>query len=378
MFLLGVKGASTEETAAFCQRLMERSVTASSGIGFCHLPHVNENFDQDFTKLHTSKATIILAGGVIAVASDEAPQVADYSSTRIMKLLKAQLPSYMIPSLVEVLQQIPLSANGKVDRKQLRAISTKLIGTSEDIFEPLESQEEHSMAAIWADVLGVESGTLHKNSSFFELGGHSLLAIRLQTSIEKVFSVRAALRLVFENPTLSKMTAAVLQLEHVTLELDETNDDLMGERVQQDLDPDAPFSLTPIQQAYLLGRSKMFTLGGVSTHSYMELEAARTMTVERLEELINALVTRHGSLRLIFDEEDQTQRVIPLDEISPYKIDYIDLSEESDSSMATEVLRSIRDELSHQVIPANRWPLFDIRATRTTAEHMIIHISIGE
>ncbi|KDQ19977.1 hypothetical protein BOTBODRAFT_125510 [Botryobasidium botryosum FD-172 SS1] len=374
-FLLGVRSSSVEDAAAFCQRLMESAVATSSNLGFCHIPHVNGNFDHDFAKMHSSKASIILAGGVIAAPVDESPQVADYPSARITKLLKAQLPSYMIPAFVEVVQHIPLSANGKVDRKQLRAISTKLTTTNDDVFEPLEGTAEQTMAAIWAEVLGVDLVTLHKNSSFFELGGHSLLAIRLQTSIEKAFRVRAALRLIFEHPTLSKLTGAVLQLERVTLELDETNDEL-GDRLEQDLDPDAPFSLTPIQQAYLLGRSKMFTLGGVSTHSYMELQAASTMTVDKLERLINALVTRHGALRLVFDEEEQTQRVLSLDSVPTYKVDYIDLSEEKDSNMATEVLGSIRDELSHQVLPASQWPLFDIRATRTSQEEMTIHLSI--
>ncbi|WP_043820005.1 phosphopantetheine-binding protein, partial [Delftia sp. RIT313] len=83
------------------------------------------------------------------------------------------LPDYMVPSAIVVLDALPLTANGKVDRKALPEPETA--GAQE--YEAPQGELEEALARIWAEVLGVQR--VGRHDSFFELGGHSLLALKL-------------------------------------------------------------------------------------------------------------------------------------------------------------------------------------------------------
>jgi amino acid adenylation domain-containing protein len=120
-----------------------------------------------------------------------------------------------------------------------------------------------------------------------------------------------------------------------------------------------PFPLTDIQQAYWIGRQREMEMGGVSAHSYMEF-ASRTLDVERFETAWRRLIDRHDMLRAVM-LPDGRQRVLP--EVPPFRVPETDLR----GRPAAEVeqhLAAVREEMSHQVLPADRWPLFELRATR--------------
>ncbi len=123
-----------------------------------------------------------------------------------------------------------------------------------------------------------------------------------------------------------------------------------------------PFPLTEIQQAYWLGRGTAFALGGVSTHLYWELRCPR-LDLARLEAAWQAVVERHGMLRAIVLPEGQQQI---LAEVPSYKIAALDLRDRP-AAAGAEAMAAVRDELSHQVVTSDRWPLFEIRATRLPA-----------
>lgn len=132
-----------------------------------------------------------------------------------------------------------------------------------------------------------------------------------------------------------------------------------------------PFPLTAIQQAYLLGRAGLFDLGDVSTHFYLELDHD-DLDLDRLTAALRHLIDRHDMLRAVFTEDGQ-QRVLP--DVPPYDIGTIDLRGANPERVA-EVLRATRDEMSHQVMPADRWPLFDVRATQLDDRHTRLHVSL--
>lgn len=133
-----------------------------------------------------------------------------------------------------------------------------------------------------------------------------------------------------------------------------------------------PFPLTRIQQAYWVGRGNpdSFELGGVSAHVYFETDG-QGLDLARLEWAWNTLVRRHGMLRAVVDADGQ-QRVLP--DVPEYRVSVADLSAASAAEFDAHI-ESVRAELAQYVAPADRWPLFEIRATRRSDDRLRLHIS---
>ncbi len=120
----------------------------------------------------------------------------------LREFLKQKLPGYMVPSHFVTLERLPLSPNGKVDRRALLAparAEEDRAGESGAPRNPIERQ----LARIWEQVLGVQP--IGVRQSFFDLGGHSLLGVRLFAQIEKVFGCRLPLATLFTAPTIAEL-----------------------------------------------------------------------------------------------------------------------------------------------------------------------------
>ncbi|WP_051406967.1 non-ribosomal peptide synthetase [Nocardia sp. CNY236] len=131
-----------------------------------------------------------------------------------------------------------------------------------------------------------------------------------------------------------------------------------------------PFPLTDVQTAYLMGRRHRYAYGGIACHMYVEVEYDDLDPV-RLERAWNRLIARHDMLRAVIDE-DGSQRVLP--EVPPYRIAYTDLRM-SEATSVERFLTTVRDELGHQQIDTSRWPLFELRLTRTP-DGAVLHVSV--
>ena len=233
---------------------------------------------------------------------------------------------------------------------------------------PPADDDERTVAAIWEGALGIAGIGVHDD--FFELGGHSLLATQITAQVRAAFGVDASLRGLFETPTVAGLAAVARRLR------EESAGEAAGEPVPLPaVVPDParrhePFPLTDVQQAYWVGRTGAFELGEVGTHIYMEIDT-HEVDIARMERAWQRLVDRHDMLRAVVDPDGQ-QRILA--EVPPYRIQVRDLRGRDGGEQALG-LAEVRQAMSHQVLPSDRWPLFEVRATRLDGERTRFHIS---
>jgi surfactin family lipopeptide synthetase A len=130
------------------------------------------------------------------------------TTKEIREFLKQRLPEYMLPSAYIILKAFPLTSNGKIDRRALKAPNLEEL--RQNTFVASRNPTEEIIARIIANVLGLEQIGIHDN--FFELGGHSLLAIRVVSRISETFTTDIPLRRLFESPTVAELAQLITNL----------------------------------------------------------------------------------------------------------------------------------------------------------------------
>ena len=215
--------------------------------------------------------------------------------------------------------------------------------------EPLEE----IIAEKVADILRIDKDTLDRTANLLELGLDSLLALDLFQYLEKTTGLTVKHSLLFENPSIAALTAALTNSQS-------TKEDLP----QITPDPDHaydPFPLMSMQNAYWVGRTRAVVLGNVSCHVYLELES-KNLNIPAFEHAWQKTIERHDMLRAIILESGE-QRILP-------KVpDFVIQIHENADRLA------IREEMSHEVRTAKEWPLFAVAITKSH-DCTVIHISL--
>ena len=313
------------------------------------------------SRLATEAAVVDMADGsgdkylCAYVVPEEGHKVQD-----IRKYLEGELPGYMVPSRFVQLEKMPVSPNGKLDRKLLPAPDA-WSGENAEYTAPGNETEE-KLAAIWQELLGIKRIGIH--DSFFEKGGHSLTVIRLHSRLQKEFGVDISFNDLFEMNTIAMQAEMILNSEVCDL----------GE-IYPEITPDTenlhkPFPLTEVQTAYLIGRDESFEMGGTSTHAYMEYET--NLDIERLNKSLQRVIDRHGMLRTII-HEDGTQQI--LQGKLEYRIEVLDLTG-CDTDTRQQYIKNERSRMSHFIFKTDQWPLFEIKAFKLDNNTNYLFISM--
>ena len=126
----------------------------------------------------------------------------EINEEQLREYLQERLPRYMLPSKFVILESLPKTPNGKVDRKALPEPQQGEVKSRKP-----QSETEEMVAAIWAQVMQLDQVGVEEN--FFSLGGHSLLAMQVMSRIRQVFAVELQLRSFLENPTVAALALLV-------------------------------------------------------------------------------------------------------------------------------------------------------------------------
>jgi amino acid adenylation domain-containing protein len=125
---------------------------------------------------------------------------------QLRSFLMESLPDYMVPSTFMFLEKLPVTPNGKLDRRALPSLD-RIDRSIERDFVPPSSDLEKIIADVWREVLGLSRVGVYDN--FFELGGHSLLATQVTSRLQKLLQLKIPLSVVFEAPTISQLAGRI-------------------------------------------------------------------------------------------------------------------------------------------------------------------------
>jgi FkbM family methyltransferase len=127
----------------------------------------------------------------------------------VRRWMRERVPEHMVPQAWVLLDELPLTANGKIDRKALPLPGSSTGEAHRPPRVAPRTPDEERLARLWSELLGVEA--VGVNESFFDLGGHSLLAVRLIARIEDELGVRLPVLALFREPTIERLSARLRQ-----------------------------------------------------------------------------------------------------------------------------------------------------------------------
>jgi amino acid adenylation domain-containing protein len=290
-------------------------------------------------------AYLVPAGGAAAPAPAE-----------LRALLRETLPDYMVPSAYVALDRLPLSPNGKVDRKQLPA--PPALGERAPFVAP-RTPAEASLAAIWAEVLSVDE--VGADDDFFALGGHSLLATRVVSRVRAAFGVELPMRALFEAPTVAALAARIDGL--------------------QSSDAGGLPAVTPVARTGALplsfAQERLWFLDRLQPGSAFyniptALRLSGALQVAALERALGEVVRRHEALRTTFREVADA----PVQVIAPFagfSLPVEDLSALAAAEREAELRRLAMEEAARP-FDLEQGPLFRATLLRLGAEEHVLLI----
>jgi amino acid adenylation domain-containing protein len=220
------------------------------------------------------------------------------TTSELRNWLKVQLPDYMLPSAFVLLEALPLTSNGKVDRRALPIPNTARPELNEAYVAP-STPEEKALVEIWVQILGVEQIGIHDN--FFALGGDSIRSIQvlskakergLSLSLQQIFQNQTIHQLAQEFTTAKVSIATTEQVQPFNLISEE---DLC--KLPNDLEDAYPLTML---QAGMLFHSQ-YSANTKAYHNVSSIHIRASLDFDKLHTAVQQLATRHPVLRTSFD-----------------------------------------------------------------------------
>ncbi|MEV2240998.1 amino acid adenylation domain-containing protein [Micromonospora sp. NPDC049891] len=226
--------------------------------------------------------------------------------------------------------------------------------------------DRDALRAAVSELLGMELSTADDDSNLFELGLQSLHLMRLTSRLNG-----AGAEVTFTQLATDPRLSAWVGLVGATVAPPAPTAPGRPAPDTDRHDPERAFPLTPVQQAYLFGRSGDHALGGVGCHNYLEFEST-DVDAQRLERAVRALLARHPMLRARFDD-DATQQILPE---SPWPGLTVHDFRDRPADEAAAAALDLRDRLSHRILEVGRGEVVDVLLTRLPGGVDRLHFNI--
>lgn len=250
--------------------------------------------------------------------------------SEIRTYLKSQLPDYMVPAFITVLNKLPLTPNGKIDMKQLPSIE-QILEKNSDEYVPPSTSLQQKLATIWAEVLKVER--IGITDHFFEVGGHSLLATQMITRIQDELNLEIPMRKLFEAPKIVDFEKVIEEFEQKK----KANSRLKIVPVPRN--EKLPLSFSQKRLWFL----DQMEPGNAAYNIPASLKLTGVLNEKALEKSLHEMVKRHEVFRIAFDVEDGEPYQF-IDENANVSLNRFDLSSLSDEEKWKEVKRLAVEE----------------------------------
>lgn len=274
------------------------------------------------------------------------------TSSELRSFLKEKLPDYMVPSAFMLLEAIPRTPNGKVDRRALPVLD-RLRPKLEEFIAP-HTTVEKQLALIWAQVIGVEQVGIHDN--FFELGGDSILSLQIVSRANQA-GLHLTLKDIFQHQTIAELATVA-----------ETTQPIQAE--QGLVTGSVP--LTPIQHYF-------FEQDLLDRHHWNQaflLEVQQTLDPKLLEQAVQQLLVHHDALRLRFEHTESGWQQIDAkpDEIVLFScVDLSGVPASKQESALEAAATELQGSLNLSQGPLVRVALFNLGIEKTSRLLLVIH-----
>ena len=304
---------------------------------------------------------------VILYEADHSPRLVAYVKAaeksvtlggQLKDYLKTRLPNYMVPSQIMVLDSLPLSPNGKLDRQCLPAPD---IATSTDWEMPVTPTEE-LLAILWQALLKVKS--VGRRDNFFELGGHSLLATQLVTRIRNSFGVELPVRKVFEQSVLSELAIEI--------------DKAASGRALPPITPQGSNDpkVLSFAQSRLWFLAQLEGKGTSATYNMSNaLQLDGNLDIEALRASFEYLLERHAILRTCFPALEGEPHVVVQNPEDIEVLEIVDL-QELDSQTQAETVQRLADTHAQDPFDLNTGPLFKAKLLQLSKQKNVLLLNM--
>jgi non-ribosomal peptide synthase protein (TIGR01720 family) len=273
--------------------------------------------------------------------------------------LARSLPEYMVPSFFVYIDKVPLTSNGKIDRKSLPAPDLSLRTVGEEYVAP-QSDLEQSLSAIWSEVLKVENIGIHDN--FFKIGGDSIISIQLVAKARQQ-GIHFNVKDVFTYPTVASL-ASVARTQEDVLTLKPDQNPVKG-----------AVALTPIQSWFFDQDLKEVN----HFNQAVLLKAQESLDPSLLTQALKLLISHHDALRFRYSKQPSQswkQECLEDENISSDLLRVFDFSQTLDTDLAARIEEKaslLQQSLHIETGPLIKTALFDCGAQRPTRLFMVIH-----
>ncbi len=290
------------------------------------------------------------------------PKQQRLDTSELLCYLKQKLPDYMLPSaFVMLLDALPLTPSGKIDRRALPApsVSRDVICNVKTV-SPRTATEE-VLAGIWSNVLGLEQVGIYDN--FFVLGGHSLLAMQVISRLRETFKVELPISCLFEYPTIVELDKYILEHRQNPLGL------ITPALKPMSRDTKLPISLTQLEFWVLAQLNPGIPIYNIP----LAYRLTGLLNVTALAQSLVEIVQRHEALRTTFAILDgQVVQKIAQQPILPFSV--VDLREFSKCKTERKAqARQLVTEEKNQPFHLEQDPLLRVKLLRLSdAEHLLI------